>query len=105
MVELPPERPAEREPWTATQAVAFLDGIVGDEIAELIEVLVGTGLRRGEALVLRWRYVDLDRRILRIDPSRGHLSDVGTCRTSAGTSCSPARRPRAPPRDQGLRRG
>ncbi|MGH3848090.1 MAG: site-specific integrase, partial [Pseudonocardiaceae bacterium] len=48
-VALPPVRAAERELWTVAQAVTFLDYAhqVDDRLAELFEVIIGTGLRRG----------------------------------------------------------
>ncbi len=75
-VEMPPERPVEREPWSVAQAVTFLDYVTGDPLAEVFETMICTGLRRGETLALRWSFIDLDRRLLRIDPRRGNLSDV-----------------------------
>ena len=75
---LPPMVAAEREPWTAPQAVAFLDHChrAGERLADLFEVIIGTGLRRGEALALRWPDIDLIARALFIHPTRGTLSDV-----------------------------
>jgi integrase len=64
----------ERVPWTADQAAHFLDHVAEDRLAELFEVIIGTGLRRGEALALRWVDVDLDRRVLRV---RRSVTDVG----------------------------
>jgi integrase len=77
-VPLPPENRAERTPWTAPQAVTFLDYVhqADDRLAELFEVIIGTGLRRGEALALRWPDVDIAARALFIHPTRGNLSDV-----------------------------
>lgn len=77
-VSLPPITTAEREPWSAAQAVTFLDYVhrTGDRLADLFEVIIGTGLRRDEALALRWAYVDLDARVLFVHPLRGTLSDV-----------------------------
>ncbi|MFN2495395.1 MAG: site-specific integrase [Pseudonocardiaceae bacterium] len=37
---------------------------------------MGTGLRRGEALALRWSDVDTEARVLFVHPKRGTLSDV-----------------------------
>jgi integrase len=37
---------------------------VHDPLAELYEVILGTGMRRGEALALHWADVDLDARML-----------------------------------------
>jgi len=77
-VSLPPVNSAEREPWTAAQAVTFLSFVhgAGDRLADLFEVVIGTGLRRGEALALHWSDVDLDGRTLTVHPTRGTLSDV-----------------------------
>jgi integrase len=75
---LPPMISAEREPWTAAEAVAFLDHChrADDRLADLFEALIGTGLRRGEALALHWSDLDLGARVLFIHPTRGTLSDV-----------------------------
>lgn len=70
---LPPEDRPERNPWSAAQAVTFLDHVRGDRLGELYEVLIGCGLRRGEALALRWIDIDLNRRTLVV---RRTLSDV-----------------------------
>jgi len=77
-VALPAEDRAERTPWTAAQAVAFVDHVhrAGDPLADLFEVIIGTGLRRGEALALCWSDVDIGGRVLTVHPKRGTLSDV-----------------------------
>lgn len=76
---LPPEDRAEREPWTVEQAVTFLAHChqLDDRLADLFEVIIGTGLRRGEALALRWPDLDLDARVLQVDRKRGNLSYAG----------------------------
>ncbi|MGH3810228.1 MAG: hypothetical protein ACRDRU_27125 [Pseudonocardiaceae bacterium] len=82
---LPPVRTAEREPWTAAHAVAFLDYALrtGDRLANLFEVIIGTGLRRGEALALHWSDLDLG-------PGRCSSTRIGApCPTSPDGSCSP----------------
>ena len=60
-VVLPPVVTVEREPWTAAEAVAFLDHAhrADDRLTDLFEVIIGTGLRRGEALALHWSDLDL----------------------------------------------
>ncbi|CCW12895.1 tyrosine-type recombinase/integrase [Rhodococcus aetherivorans] len=72
-VQPPAYRAPERQPWTAAQAAQFLDHIHDDRLAPLFEVLIGTGLRRGEVLALQWEDVDLDNRILRV---RRSVTDV-----------------------------
>lgn len=67
---LPMRRPqaAERVPWTAEQAVAFLGHCRGVDpaFADLFEVIIGTGLRKGEALGLQRPCVRLDDRVMYI---------------------------------------
>jgi len=70
---LPPEGRAERKPWNVEQAIRFLAHVRDHELGPLFEVLIGCGLRRGEALGLRWSDVDFDRRVLQV---RQTLSDV-----------------------------
>jgi integrase len=70
---LPAENRAERQPWSATQAVRFLDHARADRLGDLYEVLAGCGLRRGEVLALRWQDVRLDTRALVV---RRTLSEV-----------------------------
>jgi integrase len=52
----------------------LLEATKDSRYAPLLRLLVATGLRRGEALALRWRDVDLSRGVLHI---RGTLSRVG----------------------------
>ena len=46
--------------WAADELKAFLDHVSGDRLHAAWMVLATTGVRRGEALGLRWRDVDLD---------------------------------------------
>ena len=81
-VELPKaERPKIR-PWEPAELGAFLDYVAGDRLAPLFELLAMTGLRRGEAIALRWRDVDLQRGVLVVQVSKtkageGRRVDVG----------------------------
>ena len=52
--------------WTQQEAQRFLVSVADDRLYALWTVLLATGLRRGEALGLRWDDVDLDRRRLSI---------------------------------------
>lgn len=52
------------------------------DIADIIEVMVATGARIGEALALRWADVDLDARILDINATMKTESGLGTYRKS-----------------------
>jgi integrase len=63
---IPLPRRIERLCWTVEQAVAFLQYCcrVDDPLTELYELLICTGMRKGEALGLHWADVDLDARLL-----------------------------------------
>lgn len=99
-VTLPKIARIEKDIWTASQAVAFLEHChaAGDRLVDLFEVIIGTGLRRGESLALRWPLVDVEARTLFIDPKRGTLSSVAgrleftapkTTESAAGVGLSP----------------
>jgi integrase len=51
---------AEMRTWDARQLRHFLEIVRGDRLFPLWHLLAMTGMRRGEALGLRWRDVDLD---------------------------------------------
>jgi integrase len=46
--------------WSAQQLKAFLEATRGDRLSPLWHLLAMTGMRRGEALGLRWEDVDLE---------------------------------------------
>ena len=60
-VELPSAPRPRARPWEPAELGAFLDSIASDRLAPLFELIAGTGLRRGEAVGLRWADVDLER--------------------------------------------
>jgi integrase len=68
----------EMHPWTAAQLAAFLGWASGraDNFA-LWHVLAYTGMRRGEALALRWRDIDLEAATVRIRRSAGMVRVAG----------------------------
>jgi integrase len=68
----------EMHPWTAGQLAAFLGWTRehADNFA-LWHVLAHTGMRRGEALALRWRDVDRDAATVRIRRSAGLVRVAG----------------------------
>ena len=51
---------------SAQQAEALLLAIRGDRLEALYRAMLATGLRRGEALALHWRDVDLDAAVVRV---------------------------------------
>jgi integrase len=62
----------EHTTWTAEQLARFLDSIEGERLAAAFVLLATTGMRRGEALGLRWGDVDF---------AAGRLSIVQTITT------------------------
>jgi integrase len=68
----------EMQPWTAGQLAAFLGWASGHaDNAALWHVLAHTGMRRGEALALRWCDLDLDGATARIRRSAGMVRVAG----------------------------
>src|SRR5262249_40673404 len=63
---IPLPRRIERPCWTVEEAAAFLRHChqINDPLTELFEVLICTGMRKGEALGPHWADVDLDARLL-----------------------------------------
>lgn len=63
----PPRVPTpELNVWDQAQAQAFLRDSARDALAPLWLLLLATGMRRGEALALRWRDVDMERGVVSI---------------------------------------
>jgi integrase len=64
-VELPRRTTARANPWQPAELAAFLTEAETDRLGVLFELLAFTGMRRGEALALRWEEVDfVTRRLL-----------------------------------------
>ncbi len=53
------------------ECAAFLRAATGHRLEALLVLLIGTGLRPGEALGLRWNDLDLDRGTLRVERTLG----------------------------------
>lgn len=70
--EPPRYRPAKRLPFIATEEE--LDQLIaraGRRLAPLLQFLKETGVRRGEALQLKWTEVDIQRKTVTITPEKG----------------------------------
>ncbi|TWE20279.1 integrase-like protein [Kitasatospora atroaurantiaca] len=65
---IPRPAAAERQIWTVQDAIRFLHSCRATDpaFADLIEILIGTGIRKGEALTLYWDDVHLPERVLYI---------------------------------------
>ena len=91
-IELAPENPRRAKPWTAEECQVFLRDIAEDRLANLYHLILVTGMRRGEAIGLRWEDIDLDGACLfvvqQITEVHGR-SVVGTPKTKRGTRLVP----------------
>jgi integrase len=71
-------RSAPRQPWSVDELRRFLEVAGRGRLAPLWTVYVTTGLRRGEALALRWDDVDLDAGTLAVRRNRTAAMVDGT---------------------------
>lgn len=67
---IPKKAEKETLAWTAEEAGRFMGATRGDRLAPLWTLFLSTGLRRGEALGLQWKNVDLDKRVLWVREAR-----------------------------------
>jgi integrase len=65
-VDLPRPSPVASSAWTSEEVAAFLTATGDDHLAVLYRLLVLTGLRRGEAVGLRWSDLDLTKGTLTV---------------------------------------
>lgn len=68
-VERPQVRHASGKTWTPAEAAQFLAVADKDRLAGLWRLLLTTGVRRGEALGVRWQDLDLERRTMTVAQS------------------------------------
>ncbi len=78
-VALPARSKAKVRPWQSVELGAFLDHAMSDRLGPLFELVAHTGLRRGEALGLRWEDVDLERGTLTIRQQLVQAKSAATC--------------------------
>ncbi len=64
----------EMKTWSAEELRAFLAGVSGDRLEAAFVLAATTGMRRGEALGLRWADVDLERPSLAVRQSLGAVA-------------------------------
>jgi integrase len=86
-VELPEAKRPKVAPWEPEELGRFLDAVQSDRHSCLYEVLSMTGLRRGEALGLRWTDLDLERGVLVVRQQLtqlGHEIAFGPPKTASG---------------------
>ena len=87
-IELAPENPKRPRPWNISEARVFPAQVSTDRLGPLYELMLSTGLRRGEAIGLRWQDVDLDGGALFVVQQITEVHGrgvVGTPKTRRGT--------------------
>lgn len=72
-LELPTERAERRPVWDVAETARFLAHVDSDRLAALWRLYAISGLRRGEALALRWSNVDLETGSLRVERTLGEI--------------------------------
>jgi integrase len=73
-VKRPTIKRSEARYLTAAEAGRLLQAATGDRLQPLIVLMLGSGLRRGEALALHWRDVDLAAGYVRVRYSLGRVN-------------------------------
>jgi integrase len=74
LVDPPAKVHRELRPLSRAEVRAFLDGVRGDRLEALYVTALGTGLRQGELLALRWQDVDLERGELTVRHTLGRFT-------------------------------
>src|SRR5690606_109815 len=91
LIDSPTAKRAEIKPLTEDEARAVFDAAAGRRNAARWSVGLALGLRQGEALGLRWEYVDLDAGTMRVWRQlhrRSHEHGCGgTCGRRRGGNC------------------
>ncbi len=94
-LDLPRMRRQPMQTWTGKEARDFLEATAMDRLGALWSLMVSTGLRRGEALGLRWEDVDLNADRLSVvqtvvvASSRAYLSEPKTATGRRSVSLHP----------------
>jgi len=65
-IDLPPTSKPQVNPWTGDELGVFLDSISTHPLGALFEVIAYTGMRRGEAMGVRWSDIDFAKRELTV---------------------------------------
>ena len=91
-IELAPENPQRPRPWSLDECRSFLEVTRDDRLASLYLLMLTTGMRRGEAVGLRWCDVDLDAGYLHVVQQITEVREalvVGTPKTKRGARVVP----------------
>jgi len=83
-------RPTKYEPvcWLPAEAAQFLKYCVNhnDPLTNLFELIIGTGMRKGEALALHWTDIHLDEHVLFVRQTLSNINNSTPVFTTPKTS-------------------
>jgi integrase len=87
LTELPPDARKEMQTLSRDQIVAtLLPAVAKDRLFSAILLVIGTGLRRGELLALRWQDIELTEGLLHVRQTlvrvRNHEAEAGSRKTT-----------------------
>lgn len=88
LVKAPKDAPSEMSTLDAEQVKRFLASARGDLLEALYVLAVGTGMRQGQLLGLRWRDVDLEHGSIAVTGNLQNLPDLGLTITEQKTAKS-----------------
>ena len=81
---MPKERKSKVSSWSGEQLGAFLDHAAAHPLGPVFELMAITGLRRGEALGLRWQdvqlsegYIVVREQVVQIETAKGGVQAPG----------------------------
>jgi integrase len=77
LVDFPKLEQAEIDPFTAEQAIKFIEATKDHRLGALFSVALAIGLRKGEALGLKWSAIDLERGTLAVRSALQRLKMPG----------------------------
>ncbi len=77
LVRAPRVQRYEAKTLSPEEAAAFLEAVKGDRLAALYTVAMALGLRRGEALALKWEDIDMESGTLRVRHTLKNLPGGG----------------------------
>jgi integrase len=94
LVEMEPGRRPTVQPLEPAELGRLLDYMASNELGPLFETIASTGLRRGEALALRWSDVDLDVGVVHVRRQLVQLAGQQRASPATDTPASWSRRRR-----------
>jgi len=84
LLELPEASRPKVTPWSPDELGTFLDSVAAHPLGALFEFIAASGLRRGEALGVRWSDVDLEAGVLVV---RQQITQIQKKRIGAQPEC------------------